>query len=67
MIKDFNVLLSLNEIANCYKNNSFPNAHCLLWDKETSAELPITQSSNSKTQSNIITSEFNFIGIESEE
>ena len=44
MIKDFNVLLSLNDITNCYKNNTFPNAHCLLWNKETSAELLITQS-----------------------
>ena len=43
MIKDFNVLLSLNDITNCYKNNAFPNAHCLLWNKETSAELLITQ------------------------
>ena len=53
MIKDFNTLLSLNEIINCYKNNSFPNAHCLLWNKETSAELLITQSSDIiKTQDN---------------
>ena len=53
MIKYFNVLLSLNEIANCYKNNSFPNAHCLLWDKETSAELLITQSDDViKTENN---------------
>ena len=59
MTKDFNTLLSLNEIANCYKNNSFPNAHCLLWNKETSAELLITQD-------NII-SQFNLIEIESEE
>ena len=67
MIKDFNTLLSLNDITICYKNNTFPNAHCLLWNKEKSAELLITQSSNIKAQDNIITSEFNFIGIESEE
>lgn len=53
MTKNFNILLSLNEIANCYKNNSFPNAHCLLWDKETSAELLITQSDDViKTENN---------------
>ena len=39
MIKDFNTLLSLNDITICYKNNTFPNAHCLLWNKEKSAEL----------------------------
>ena len=61
MIKDFNILLSLNDITNCYKNNSFPNAHCLIWNQETSAELLMTQSNN------IITDEFNLIGIESEE
>ena len=44
MTKDFNVLLSLNDITNCYKNNSFPNAECLLWNKEANAELLITQS-----------------------
>ena len=59
MIKDFNILLSFKDITNCYKNNSFPNAHCLLWNKEANAELLITQD-------NII-SEFNLIGIESEE
>lgn len=53
MIKDFNVLLSLNEIANCYKNNAFPNAHCLLWNQETSAELLVTQSNDViKTENN---------------
>lgn len=44
MIKDFNVLLSINDITNCYKNNAFPNAYCLLWNKEANAELLITQS-----------------------
>ena len=61
MIKDFNVLLSLNDITNCYKNNAFPNAHCLLWNKETSAELSVKQSND------IITASFNLIEIESEE
>ena len=53
MIKDFNVLLPFNDIANCYKTNTFPNAHCLLWNKERGAELLITQSSDIiKTQDN---------------
>ena len=60
MIKDFNALLSLNDITNCYKNNAFPNAHCLLWNKETSAELLTTQSDDIKAKKNLI-------GIESEE
>ena len=53
MIKDFNTLLSLNDITICYKNNTFPNAHCLLWNKEKSAELLITESEDIiKTQDN---------------
>ena len=43
MIKVFNILLPFNDIANCYKTNTFPNAHCLLWNKERGAELLITQ------------------------
>lgn len=36
---NFNVLMDLNEITNAYKNNSFPNAYCLLWNKEQNVEL----------------------------
>lgn len=32
--KSFNTLLSLSAIASCYINNEFPNAYCLLWNKE---------------------------------
>lgn len=53
MIKDFNILLSFKDITNCYKNNAFPNAYCLLLNKEASAELLITQSDEIiKTQNN---------------
>ena len=53
MIKDFNVLLSINDITNCYKNNAFPNAYCLLWNKEANADLLITQSDDViKTEDN---------------
>ena len=53
MIKNFNILLSFNDITNCYKNNAFPNAHCLLWSQETSAELLVTQSNDViKTENN---------------
>lgn len=34
MIKAFNTVLSLNEIVGCYINDEFPNAYCLLWNKE---------------------------------
>ncbi len=30
----FNVLLDYNSIVRCYRNKEFPNAHCLLWNKE---------------------------------
>lgn len=44
MTKNFNTLLSMNAIINCYKNNDFPNAHCLLWNKETGVNLLNTES-----------------------
>lgn len=34
----------MNGIINCYKNNDFPNAHCLLWNKETGVNLLNTES-----------------------
>lgn len=34
MIKYFNELLNLQSIISCYINNEFPNAYCLLWNKE---------------------------------
>jgi hypothetical protein len=34
MTKFFNELLSLQNIIGCYINNEFPNAYCLLWNKE---------------------------------
>ena len=34
MTKFFNELLSLQSIIGCYINNGFPNAYCLLWNKE---------------------------------
>ena len=34
MTKFFNELLSLQSIIGCYINNEFPNAYCLLWNKE---------------------------------
>lgn len=31
--KYFNVLLDLNSIIRCYRNDKFPNAYCLLWNQ----------------------------------
>ena len=43
MTKDFNILLSANDIVHCYKENDFPNAYCLLWNKEQLVDLITTQ------------------------
>ena len=32
--KYFNETMSLSAIVGCYINNEFPNAYCLLWNKE---------------------------------
>ena len=39
---NFNVLLTINEIKQAYATSIFPNAMCLLWNKEETEELLIT-------------------------
>lgn len=39
MTKAFNTLIDLTKITNAYKTNNFPNAYCLLWNKEQNVEL----------------------------
>lgn len=43
---NFNVLLTINEIKQAYANGIFPNAMCLLWNKEEWEELLITNFSD---------------------
>lgn len=39
MIDNFNELMNYNQIVKAYKNNTFPKAHCLLWNHEDGVEL----------------------------
>ena len=39
MISNFNTVMNYSQIVEAYKNNTFPNAHCLLWDHEDNVEL----------------------------
>lgn len=44
MTKFFNTFLSLDDIIEAYKTGSFPNAYCLLWNKEQSVRLLASES-----------------------
>ena len=50
---NFNVLLTINEIKQAYATSIFPDAMCLLWNKE-----------ETETINNIIITAFNLIEIE---
>ena len=47
MTKAFNEVMSMNRIVECYKSGNFPNAYCLLWNKEQNVELLATETDRS--------------------
>ena len=51
MTKKFNTTLTLEQIINAYKNNTFPNSYCLLLCGR-SVNLLITEFSQIMTQEN---------------
>lgn len=41
--KYFNTLMSITDIANCYKNNSFPDSYCLMTTSLDGSEAIATE------------------------
>lgn len=49
MTKNFNTLISMNDIVKAYKSGQFPNAHCLLWNKEDKVKFLVSEQNDSLT------------------